>query len=97
MLFTSLDEIHDRETGRRSGRPKPELEALKRAALILTVTAWASFVEDTAKVTFGYYREIVTPGEHSVTLQIFPLAPTKNVGVDGAGVVIRLNFRLKRP
>lgn len=39
--------IHDRETGRKSGRPKPELEALKRSALILSVTAWESFVEDT--------------------------------------------------
>jgi hypothetical protein len=43
----TLLRIHDRETGRKSGRPKPELEALKRSALILSVTAWESFVEDT--------------------------------------------------
>ena len=43
----TLLRIHDRETGGKSGRPEPRLEALKRSALILAVTAWESFVEDT--------------------------------------------------
>jgi hypothetical protein len=41
--------IHDQETGGKSGRPEPRLEALKRSALILAVTAWESFVEDTLR------------------------------------------------
>src|SRR5438034_514622 len=43
----TLIKIHDEYTGAKPGRPKPELEALKRAALILAVTAWESFIEDT--------------------------------------------------
>jgi hypothetical protein len=43
----NLLKIHDQATGGKSGRPKPELETLKRSALILAVTAWESFVEDT--------------------------------------------------
>jgi len=43
----TLLSIHDQATGRKSGRPKPKLEALKRSALILAVTAWESFIEDT--------------------------------------------------
>lgn len=43
----TLLSIHDQQTGGGTGRPPPELEALKRSALILTVTAWESFVEDT--------------------------------------------------
>ena len=39
--------IHDQGTGRKWGHQKPEFEALKRSALILAVTAWESFVEDT--------------------------------------------------
>jgi hypothetical protein len=39
--------IHDQATGGKAGRPKRELAALKRSALILAVTAWESFVEDT--------------------------------------------------
>lgn len=43
----TLITIHDEKTGGGAGRPVQELEALKRAALILAVTAWESFVEDT--------------------------------------------------
>lgn len=43
----TLIRIHDDKTGARAGRPPEELEALKRSALILAVTAWESFVEDT--------------------------------------------------
>jgi len=39
--------IHDGFTRQKRGRPPDDLEALKRAALILTVTAWESFVEGT--------------------------------------------------
>jgi hypothetical protein len=42
-----LLQTHDHASGGKAGRPKRELEALKRSALILTVTAWESFVEDT--------------------------------------------------
>lgn len=43
----TLIRIHDEKTGGGKGRPPQELEALKRSALILAVTAWESFVEDT--------------------------------------------------
>ena len=43
----TLISIHDTSTGGKAGRPRQELEALKRSALILAVTAWESFVEDT--------------------------------------------------
>ena len=42
----TLLRIHDQETSGKSGRPEPRLEALKRSALILAVTAWESFVKD---------------------------------------------------
>lgn len=41
--------IHDQATGGKAGRPKSDLAALKRSALILSVTAWESFVEETAE------------------------------------------------
>ncbi len=43
----TLIKIHDEKSGGSKGRPPQELEALKRSALILAVTAWESFVEDT--------------------------------------------------
>lgn len=45
----SLVEIHDNLTGAKAGRPPIQYEALKRSALILAVTAWESFVEDTVQ------------------------------------------------
>ena len=39
--------FHDAETGRGKGRPARELEVFKRAGLILAVTAWETFIEDT--------------------------------------------------
>ena len=45
----SLLDIHDTATGARAGRPPIQYEALKRSALILAVTAWESFVEDTVQ------------------------------------------------
>ena len=45
----SLIRIHDDLTGGNPGRPPIDLEALKRSALILAVTAWESFVEDTVQ------------------------------------------------
>jgi len=35
-----------------SGRPKRDLEVLKRAAVILTVTSWETFIENTLRWTF---------------------------------------------
>lgn len=45
----SLIEIHDTITKGKAGRPPTQYEALKRSALILAVTAWESFVEDTVQ------------------------------------------------
>src|ERR1035437_7878651 len=51
----SMDDVaellrqHDACTDRKPGRPLPRLEVLKRAAVILAVTAWESFVEDTVR------------------------------------------------
>ncbi len=44
---TTLIKIHDDKTKKKVGKPIAELEALKRSAVILAVTAWESFVEDT--------------------------------------------------
>jgi hypothetical protein len=38
--------LHDGATRSAAGRPRPELEVLKRAAVILIVTAWESYIED---------------------------------------------------
>ena len=45
----SLLKTHEFLTGGGAGRPDSEYEALKKSALILAVTAWESFVEDTVK------------------------------------------------
>lgn len=47
-----LIEIHDAISGGAAGRPKPELEVLKRAAIILIVAAWESYIEDTIIINF---------------------------------------------
>lgn len=39
--------LHDAETKRNRGRPSRQIEVFKRAGVILSVTAWESFVEDT--------------------------------------------------
>lgn len=49
----TLINIHDERSGGAKGRPPQELEALKRSALILAVTAWESFVEDTVSAELG--------------------------------------------
>ena len=46
-----LLEWHDEARG-VAGRPKRELEVFKRAAVILTVTSWETFIEDTLKGAF---------------------------------------------
>ncbi len=48
-----LIDIHDRFTKQQRGRPSDDLDALKRGALILTVTAWESFVEATVSEIFN--------------------------------------------
>jgi RiboL-PSP-HEPN len=42
-----LLKFHDSSTGRSKGRPARDLEVFKRAGVILAVTAWETFVEDT--------------------------------------------------
>ena len=44
-----LLKLHDAETKRHSGRPSRQIEFFKRAAIILSVTAWESFIEDTIR------------------------------------------------
>ena len=47
----NLLELHN-EAREGSGRPRKDLEALKRAAVILAVTSWETFIEDTLRLTF---------------------------------------------
>lgn len=65
----TLLRIHDQETGGKSGRPEPRLEALKRSALILAVTAWESFVEDTLTVEVD--KLLKSTSDPSTILSIF--------------------------
>lgn len=44
--------FHDSRTGGSRGKPARELEVLKRAGVILAVTAWETFVEDTLERQF---------------------------------------------
>jgi hypothetical protein len=41
--------LHDAETKRERGRPSRQVEVFKRAGVILSVTAWESFFEDTIR------------------------------------------------
>lgn len=41
--------IHDEQTEKLKGRPDPNLEVFKRAAVVLAITAWETFVEDTIR------------------------------------------------
>lgn len=43
----TLLNIHDSQTKRKRGKPDESLEVLKRAGVILVVSAWETFVEDT--------------------------------------------------
>lgn len=54
-----LLDLHDEARG-DSGRPRRELEVLKRAAVILTVTSWETFIENTLKWTFEDRLNLVT-------------------------------------
>jgi hypothetical protein len=45
-----LLKLHDSETQRQRGRPSRQVEVFKRAAIILSITAWESFIEDTIRV-----------------------------------------------
>lgn len=47
-----LLQLHDSETKRRPGRPSSVVEVFKRAGVILAVTAWESFIEDTLTEAF---------------------------------------------
>lgn len=48
--------FHDRETRGKPGKPFRHLEVLKRSAIILTVTAWETFIESTIRSRF---RELI--------------------------------------
>lgn len=65
----TLIKIHDEKSGGNQGRPPQELEALKRSALILAVTAWESFVEDT--VASELKRKLDTSSKASDMQSIF--------------------------
>lgn len=45
--------LHDSKTKRSKGRPARDLEVFKRAGVILAVTAWETFIEDTLRDQFG--------------------------------------------
>jgi len=47
-----LLQVHDAETKGAVGRPDRQLEVFKRAGIILTVTAWEAYVEDTLSQQF---------------------------------------------
>lgn len=47
-----LLENHDSQTRRERGRPDRDLEVFKRAGIILVVTAWEAYIEDTLTVQF---------------------------------------------
>lgn len=60
----TLLSIHDRETQQTPGKPDRGLEVLKRAGVILAVTAWETFVEDTLTQQFKErMREALSPSE----------------------------------
>src|SRR5260370_2956086 len=46
-----LLQLHDRGTEGRRGRPSRQLAVFKRAAIILEVTAWESFIEDAIRTS----------------------------------------------
>lgn len=49
--------LHDAETRRERGRPSRQIEVFKRAGVILSVTAWESFFEDTIRGLAERYIE----------------------------------------
>lgn len=53
----TLLKVHDLATNGRPGKPDPALEVFKRAGVILTVTAWETFVEDSLKLLFHHRLE----------------------------------------
>jgi len=52
-----LLKLHSEATQRSRGQPSRDLEVFKRAALILGITAWESFVEDTIRIGATYALE----------------------------------------
>ncbi len=63
-----LLKTHDAETKRAAGRPDRSLEVFKRTGVILTVTAWEAYIEDTLTEQFNKrLKEAVAPVEISGT------------------------------
>lgn len=59
-----LISMHNEVTRKLPGRPSENLEVLKRAAVILTVTAWESYIEDTLKdVALQRIQAAASPSE----------------------------------
>jgi RiboL-PSP-HEPN len=57
-----LLKLHDAETKRERGRPSRQVEVFKRAGVILSVTAWESFFEDTIRgCAERYIQAAVSP------------------------------------
>ncbi|HET9284494.1 MAG TPA: HEPN domain-containing protein [Candidatus Angelobacter sp.] len=48
-----LLKTHDTETKRNAGRPDRNLEVFKRAGVILAITAWEAYIEDTLAAQFS--------------------------------------------
>jgi hypothetical protein len=48
----TLLRLHDDESGGGRGRPPDAVEVLKRSAVILSVTAWEAFIEDSLAAAF---------------------------------------------
>jgi HEPN superfamily RiboL-PSP-like protein len=99
----TLLRFHDSETGGGTGRPADELEVLKRAGLVLAVTAWETFVEDTLEEEFGKrLSDAKAPKDIQVTfnsvadawLQRAPKRPPEleKWTLDGWKVIIREKF-----
>jgi hypothetical protein len=57
---TILVERHDAQTNRAAGRPDRNLEVFKRAGVILAITAWEAYIEDTLVAQFGERLEKAT-------------------------------------
>lgn len=63
-----LLQFHDAETQGNSGRPRRELEVLKRAGIVLAVTAWEAFIEDTLYTRFlDRLEKTISPVDMSST------------------------------
>lgn len=60
----ALLSLHDKQSGSKTGKPGRGLEVFKRAGIILTVTAWEAFIEDTSTILFEWrLKNIASPND----------------------------------